>query len=424
MVLYPYFCLMKFVYDIAVTTLSKVLELFAPANQKLNQLVSGRKEWADRLKMFRHAYSGKLAWFHVASLGEYEQAKPVISAFKLRFPAYGVVVSFFSPSGFEHVSQRQQPDVNFITYLPFDTPSAAEEFIKLLHPSIGFFVKYDLWANHLLAAKQAGIPLFLFSASMRKDQIYFKGYGGFFRKQLFSFDYIFTQNSQTVSLLNSIGLKNVSITGDTRYDRVKELSENPRHFPEIEALIGGRRTVVIGSAWDADMNLLIPLINVQQGIFWIIAPHDLNSDKMTKWQAKIQKSAIRLSELQDNGTTDVLLIDNIGMLSSLYQYAYLAYVGGAFGKGLHNILEPLAFKIPVLFGSVKQKSKFPEAEVSQQYGCGFRVKDPEELQKVFNLLLEPTAYQAACEAAEVLVKDNTGSAGKIIDCVEALISRR
>lgn len=414
---------MKFVYDIAVTAMAKILQLIAPANQKLSLLVSGREGWADRATIFRQHHTGSVAWFHVASLGEYEQAKPVISALKQKFPEYGIAVSFFSPSGFEHINKKKQPQVDFITYLPFDTYHEANKFVEILHPDVVFFVKYDLWANHIFAVKNRNIPLFLFSASMRSNQIYFKSYGGFFRKLLYAFDHVFTQNLQTVKLLKEIGLVNVSVTGDTRYDRVKAVAAEPKEFPEIEKLRKGRKAVVIGSAWEADMDLLIPLINSDSEHFWIIAPHDINIEQLASWKQILNKPTLLYSEIGGK-ETDVLLIDNIGMLSSLYRFAYIAYVGGAFGKGLHNILEPLAYAIPVLFGKVRKPSKFPEAAISTEYGCGFVVSNASQLKDTFKLLQQQETYQSACNAARNLMEDNAGSAAKIMDQVAALIESK
>jgi 3-deoxy-D-manno-octulosonic-acid transferase len=414
---------MKFFYDIAVTAMPPILSLLAPASPKLSRLVSGRKGWADKVEIFRQNYAGPLAWFHVASLGEYEQAKPVISALKEKFPLYGIAVSFFSPSGYENVIKKKQPQVDFITYLPFDTSNSANLFVDLLQPDMVFFVKYDLWANYILGVKNRNIPLFLFSASMRSDQIYFKFYGGFFRKLLFAFDHIFTQNADTANLLKQIGLDKISVTGDTRYDRVREVAAYPKPFPQIEKLQKGRKTIVIGSAWELDMDLLRPLINNDMDHFWIIAPHDIHAEQLMSWKKSLNRPTALFSEI-DEKETDVLLIDNIGMLSSLYRFAYLAYVGGAAGKGLHNILEPLAYHIPVMFGKVRKAAKFPEAAISSQYGCGFVVSNHQELEETFELLHQPESYFMACAAAKKLLEDNAGSAAKIIAQVAALIDRK
>lgn len=262
--------------------------------------------------------------------------------------------------------------------------------------------------------------MFLFSAALRKDQVYFQFYGGFFRKVLKCFDHIYVQNDQTQRLLGEIGVSETTVTGDTRYDNVRAISQSPKQFPEIEALFGQKKVMVIGSAWPEDMEVILPFVNSHEDFHYIIAPHDINDAQIADWQLQIKHPSIKYSEL-DGASSEgvkVLFIDNIGMLSSLYQYAKVAYVGGAFGKGLHNILEPLAFYIPVLFGKLKKASKFPEGGISQQYGCGFEVEDAAAFEKIILALEAPEAYDQAVNAAEKLVMDNLGSAANIINSVK------
>jgi len=414
---------MKLFYDFSLWAMSGALQLAKGGESKLARLVRGREKVFEELEAFRRGQSGELVWFHVASLGEYEQAKPVIEAFKDAYPNTLVLVTFFSPSGYENVIEKSQPNVDYITYLPFDTKSNAEKFLDLVKPSVTFFVKYDLWANYIFEAKKRNIPLFLFSASMRSEQIYFQSYGGFFRKVLNSFDHIYSQNQETLQLLQNIGIRNVSVTGDTRYDNVKEISAHPKKFLEVEAFVSGKPTFVIGSAWQEDMNLILPFINKYSHYKYIIAPHDINAEQIAGWQGQIKQKSIKYSEMskKGGGEAEVLFIDNIGMLSSLYQFAKIAYVGGAFGKGLHNILEPLSFQVPVLFGKLKRVNKFPEAGISQQYGCGFEVANEEVFEKLVLDLERKEAYEQAVQSAKRLVEDNLGSAEKIIKGVKNII---
>jgi 3-deoxy-D-manno-octulosonic-acid transferase len=278
-------------------------------------------------------------------------------------------------------------------------------------------VKYDLWANYILEAKNQNVQLYLFSAAMREDQVYFQPFGGFFRKILKSFDHIFTQNEKSLELLQQINIKNSSITGDTRFDRVSQIKAAPIDFKEIKRLIGNKRTIVIGSAWQQDMNILIPFINQSEKYSFIIVPHDIHDDTMIDWEGKINKETVRFSQIISKKNADVIIIDNVGMLSSLYQYAFIAYVGGAFGKGLHNILEPLAFGIPVIFGQLRKTKKFPEAKISLDYGASCSVATFEELKTVISELEDPELYQETCKAANKLVKENLGSAEKIVEVV-------
>src|SRR5690606_35637678 len=408
---------MKVLYDISLTAASAMLKVFGGLSPKLKKMVAGRKTSFSALADFVKENPAKKAWFHVASLGEYEQAKPVIRELKQRYPDKAVVLTFFSPSGYEPATKKPQPNVDFIAYLPFDTAADAEKWVELLKPEMVFFVKYDLWANFIFSVKKRKIPLFLFSASLRPDQVYFKSYGGFFREVLTSIDHIFTQNQQSVALLNSIGYHQVTVAGDTRYDNVHAISQNPKRFPELDAFAQGKRVMVIGSAWEEDMALIIPFINSGTDYQFIIAPHDIHPEQIADWQSRIRLPSLKYSELSGKELAQerVLFIDSIGMLSSLYQYARVAYVGGAFGKGLHNILEPLAFGIPVVFGKLKKTSKFPEAAISQDYDCGFEVATATEFQQLLTELEDPDAYQAACEAAGKLVQDNLGSAKKIVE---------
>ncbi|ERM84837.1 hypothetical protein P872_22515 [Rhodonellum psychrophilum GCM71 = DSM 17998] len=413
----PIFAPMKPIYDFSTHLFSTLAKIATGTNSKLGKLVDGRENLFGKLAEFRKNFTAPIAWFHVASLGEYEQARPVIAELKRKMPEYGVVVSFFSPSGFDHVSNKSQSDVDFITYLPIDTPRNAKMFLGILQPALAFFVKYDLWANHILTAKKMKIPLFLISASMRADQIYFKVYGGFFRKILESFAHIFTQNRETIDLLEGVGIGCTTLTGDTRYDRVKQISQHPKSFPEIKSFVAGKPVLVVGSAWEEDMDLILPFINTHSEYCYIVAPHDINVQAIEKWQKRIVRKSIKYSEIGKNQSADVLFIDNIGMLSSLYQYARIAYIGGAFGKGLHNILEPLAYGIPVVFGNLQKVTKFPEAEISKNQGCGFSVSTEKEFEEIMGELEDPEVYQKACSSAEKLVSGNLGSAAKIIQSV-------
>ncbi|WP_254423477.1 3-deoxy-D-manno-octulosonic acid transferase [Algoriphagus sp. A40] len=376
------------------------------------------------MENFRNSNAGPLAWFHVASLGEYEQARPVIASLKTKRPELAILVSFFSPSGYDHVIKKPQPDVDFITYLPLDRKSFAEKFVEILNPELAFFVKYDLWYHHIQALKKRQKPVFLISASLREDHSFFGFFGFFFRQNLFVMDWIFTQNQKSLELLKSIGYAKTSLAGDTRFDRVEATATSPKELPEIRDWVGNRQVIVVGSAWEEDMKLLIPLINSRPESRWIIAPHDLNPEPIDRWRNQLQSESKKYSEWNPSDTNSVLFIDNIGMLSSLYQFAKIAYVGGAFGKGLHNILEPLGFGKPVIFGKVKKASKFPEAEQSVLEGCGFSVSDEKSLLEIFEKLEKPDFYNKSVDSAQNWVKSNLGAANRIVDKVTELIPKK
>lgn len=414
---------MNWFYRLCLFVLSVLLPVAGIFSPKVRHFLQGRKSVFQRLIEFRKSNIGPLAWFHVASLGEYEQARPVIAELKKSRPDLKIAVSFFSPSGYDNVIKKPQPNVDFITYLPLDRKSFAFRFVEILKPELAFFVKYDLWPQHILALNAAKIPVFLVSASFRPDHIYFRS-DGFFRKILFKLDYIFTQNQQSIKLLKSIGFEKAEIAGDTRFDRVMATASSPKEFPEIKKWIGEKPTVVVGSAWEEDMQILIPLINSRPEYRWIIAPHDLNPQPMKAWADSISLKSSRYSQWDQASPVEVLFIDNIGMLSSLFQFAKVAYVGGAFGKGLHNILEPVGFGIPVIFGKLRKSEKFPEAAQSQREGCGFEVENEEAVKAVFERLEEEDFYKKTAESAQFWLKSNLGAAWKIIDKVNKLMLRK
>lgn len=392
------------------TRILPILDVFVP---KIRHFLAQRKDLFASLTDFRAAHPGPLIWFHVASLGEYEQAKPVIAALKAKEPETWIVVSFFSPSGYEPTSKRPQAGVDFITYLPLDRKSWAERFVGILQPSQSIFVKYDLWFHHLQALKKRAIPTYLIAASFRSEQSYFAWYGNFFRRMLAQMDWIFTQNEASIQLLASLKITKASLTGDTRFDRVAATAAQPLDLPVIKNWIQGRPTVVIGSAWEEDMNLLIPLIQSKPDWLWIIAPHAIDAAVIDRWATSIGAPFQKYSQWKEEQSHRILFIDNIGMLSSLYQFAHIAYVGGGFGKGLHNILEPLGFGAPVIFGKLRRASKFPEAAQSQVEGCGFAVANAQELQEVVAKLEKTEFYSQSVAAAQNWVKANLGAATRI-----------
>jgi 3-deoxy-D-manno-octulosonic-acid transferase len=414
---------MNFLYRLFFRLLPGFLGLLRPFFPKLRVFLEGRKSVVEALREFRVSNSKPLVWFHVASLGEYEQARPVIAALKSQRPEWAVAVSFFSPSGYEVVVKKPQAHVDFITYLPLDRGSWADQFVALLKPELAVFVKYDLWFHHIQALRKNRIPVFLISASFRDDQSFFGPMGGFFRQNLFAMNWIFTQNKKSIDLLEKIGITRCSIAGDTRFDRVASTADSPKVFPDIREWIGERPTVVVGSAWEEDMRLLIPLINSHTGYRWIVAPHELSPEPMDRWAGQLNLSSSKYSGWKSTDTNAVLFIDNIGMLSSLYQFARVAYVGGAFGKGLHNILEPLGFGVPVVFGKVKKIGKFPEAAQSELEGCGFSVADETALMAIFEKLEESDFYTKSVDCAQNWVKSNLGASDRIVSTIFQLIPK-
>ncbi|MDT0677133.1 3-deoxy-D-manno-octulosonic acid transferase [Autumnicola musiva] len=367
---------MHFFYNLFICFAEKLLPLFAIFNSKLKLFVKGRKAVAQQLRD-NIRKNDKIVWFHAASLGEFEQAVPVMEMFKKERPEYKILVSFFSPSGFEN--KKTHPLADVIVYLPLDTPKKAKQFLDLAHPEMVFFVKYEIWPNYLKELKERGIRTFLLSGAFRENQIYFKSYGSWMRKSLQTFEHFFLQNKQSQELLKSIGFNNTGISGDTRFDRVSRQIEYDNKLPFIKEFLQESLCLVAGSTWPEDENYLLDYINKgPTNVKIIIAPHEIKEDKINSLQEKLKHKNVRYTQQKENlKEFKVLIIDSIGLLGRIYSYADVAYVGGAAGTtGLHNILEPATFGIPIIIGS--NFSKFPEAIQLQQLAGLYSVSSAEE----------------------------------------------
>ncbi len=322
-------------------------------------------------------------WFHCASLGEFEQGRPVIEQFRKDFPNWCILLTFFSPSGYEVRKEYAQADHVF--YLPVDTPANVSSFLNIWKPAMAVFVKYEFWFNYLHALQQRQIPLYFVSSVFRPGQHFFKWYGGWSLRHLRSVTRIFVQDAYSARLLSDHGVLNVSQSGDTRFDRVFTLMQSPVQFPLVKEFSEGHRVIVAGSSWPADEALLesLTLDNVR----FIIAPHEVHNERVRNLMQRWKGKAIRFSELKEGVPADAkaLVIDTIGMLSSLYQYGDMALIGGGFGKGIHNTLEAATFGLPVLFGP--NYEKFTEARELIALGGAFCVRSPEEFQNRVNYLL-------------------------------------
>lgn len=377
---------MLFLYNIVVLFASQAVRVLALFSPKMKLFVSGRKTVFDTLQSNIKA-GDKTIWFHAASLGEYEQGLPVIGKIKQQFPGHKIILSFFSPSGYEVRKNNTVADVT--VYLPLDTQSNARHFIDLAHPEMVFFIKYEFWPNYLNELKKSRIKTYLISGIFRKDQAFFKWYGGFYRKALKAFDHFFVQNENSKKLIQQIGFSNVKISGDTRFDRVAAILERDNLLDFIQQFKANKTTIVIGSSWPKDEGLLVEFINNFNGeAKFIIAPHNIKTDQIQNLRQSITKKTILYSE-KDNqylAGFDVFLADTIGILTKMYSYADIAYVGGGFGNpGVHNILEPATFGIPIVIGP--NYSHFPEATaLVGLHGC-LSISNREELQDAFSLLL-------------------------------------
>ncbi len=378
--------LMKVAYDISIHVYNWLIWIAALAGNKKAKLIhKGRNETFSKIASFKKNTSNAVALFHCASLGEFEQARPVIEAFKSKYTNHKIAVSFFSPSGYE--IRKNYSEADLVIYLPADTKKSAHAFINELAPDMVFIVKYEFWLNLLDAIQAKAIPLFLISGRFRENLFFFKKGGDFMRQRLKAFTHFFLQDNASGELLSTINFTNWSVSGDTRFDRVQQTASKTIQIPEIDAFKAQSPLLVIGSGWDKDMNVLIPFINTFENDLKVIyAPHEITDAEIRKVEQQIQKKSIRFSQFneQTDSASDVLIIDNIGMLASVYAYADYAYVGGAFGSGLHNILEPAVFGLPVFFGP--HHKKFPEAYWLISLGYGFSVSTTEEFTKRFGTI--------------------------------------
>jgi 3-deoxy-D-manno-octulosonic-acid transferase len=408
-------------------------------NPKAKQWVNGRKNLFEELEK-KIERGNKLVWLHCASAGEFEQGKPIIEELKKQYPSHKVLVSFFSPSGFDAATKYQHVDI--ITYLPADTRKNAKRFVELLNPELVVFVKYEYWYHHLSAIAFRHIPLLMVSAIFRENQLFFKTYGRFYKRLLYLFRQIFVQDARSLELLKANGIDHCSLSGDTRFDRVAEIAGRFSEVPFLKEFIGEADTIVAGSSWEGDEVILAKYIQSRE-VKMVIAPHEINENHIQRLQ-KLFPGCVRYSQLKDSfagkmvgGTTSIwnsineqqekdvqdrlghaktMIIDSIGLLSKLYHYATITYLGGGFKSGIHNTLEAVVYGKPVLFGPKYQK--FKEAKDLIEEGAAFSVTTADELkEKIDHLLNEPSELLKAAEAAGKYVQENTGATGKIIQYI-------
>lgn len=377
---------MHLIYNLSIFFYSFFIHFAALFNQKAKDWVNGRKKFFIRTEKINNE---NLYWFHCASLGEFDQALPVINLLKERNEKLFILVTFFSPSGYLHYHKRKHK-ADYVCYLPIDSPKNAEKFIKHFNPKCAFFVKYEFWANYIFEAKKNNTKIFSLSAIFRENQHFFKKGNRFFKSILEQFDYFFVQNEESINLLKSIGLNNCQIMGDTRYDRVIENKQQLEPNKIIEKFLNKEKALIIGSSWPEDEKIILSLFN-QNKIHHklIIAPHSIEEKHIQQILQQIIVKSLRFSELNESSifeNVNVLIIDSIGQLANAYNYGEIAYVGGGFSGKLHNILEPTVFELPVLFGP--KHTRFPEAQLFIQNGNGFSIHDENSFITAYNFALE------------------------------------
>ncbi len=405
---------MPVLYDLGITAYSTGAKILAIWNDKARKWVAGRKGIFEYIEnTLPKKENKKRIWMHVASLGEFEQGLPLLEKFNR--DEWDIVTTFFSPSGFEH--RKNHAGIDKAYYLPKDTYKNARRFLDLVQPDVVVFVKYDFWYYYLQEVKQREIPLYLISALFRAEQRFFKKNSKLHQKMLFCFNHIFTQNKESVEMLAGIGYTDATYVGDTRCDRVLENAKQPQSNEVIAAFTGKNKLLIAGSSWPEEETMLAKVLPDFKELCLVIAPHDISEKHLKEIESKFDKT-IRYSKLKEESCTfyKVVIIDNIGMLSSLYQYGDIAMIGGAFRKGLHNILEAAVFGIPVIYGT--PINKYPEGKRLAQAGGGFMVDTQQQLQKILSNLLSDESYrQTAGEKAYQFILSNAGASEKIYSSI-------
>lgn len=408
-----------FFYNFLIAAYGVVIRLASLFNAKAAKFIKGRRGLPQLWQTHFAGNERPVAWFHAASLGEFEQGRPVIEAFKHRYPGHLIFITFFSPSGYEQRSE--DPVGDLITYLPLDTPSHARQLLDIAKPSVIFFIKYEFWYHYLHQAAKKNIPLYCISALFTPDHIFFKGHGGLHRKMLGFFNHIFVQNQKSLDLLQRIKIHTASISGDTRFDRVVKTLTAPERYPLIEDFKGESQVMVIGSSWPSDMQYLNKVINEDKsGTKFIIAPHEVHAQSIAGLRRGLTGDPVCITQDSPERIKEasVLIIDTIGMLSSVYQYGDFAYIGGAFGDGLHNILEAVTFGLPVIFGD-KGLDKFPESLELSALGGAFTISSQADLDQIYHKLSGDRSFrESASDICRQYIQESTGATAKIITYLE------
>jgi len=399
---------MLILYNIGIRIYYLLILFFSNFNKKAALWVKGRQK--NQLNSLDQSI-----WFHFASLGEFEQGRPVLEQIRTTYPQSKIVVTFFSPSGYE--IRKNTPLADAVYYLPLDTEKNAREFLSAINPTLAIFTKYEYWYHFFNQLHNRQIPLYIISGIFRPNQVFFKWYGGLHRKMLGFVTRFFVQDDQSKQLLQTLNINNVTISGDTRFDRVWANAENPKPLPVIAEFINKQKTFIAGSTWPADEQLIAKLVTQYPDWKFIIAPHEIGEEKIHALINILpQNSTIRYSKLTTHHspfTTQVLIIDNIGMLSSLYQYGDIAFIGGGFGAGIHNTLEAASFGLPVIFGP--NYAKFKEAKDLITIGGGFTINDEASLKNVADKLVNDEAYcHVAGNKSKAYVQDNIGATNAIM----------
>ena len=411
---------MAFIYNLIVHIAWFHLKLLAKVSPKIKLFVEGRKETFSILEK-SISQSDNIIWVHVASLGEFEQGLPIIEKLRIEKPSYKILITFFSPSGYEVKKNTSAADI--VAYLPLDTKGNVKKFLALTQPKLVLFVKYEIWPNYMMGLESRKIPSLLISAIFKKEQVYFKWYGNFMRKSLAAFSHIFVQNEKSKELLKSINIVNTTVNGDTRLDRVSEILERDNTLPIIETFKNDTLCLVAGSTWGEDEAILLDFINTtSKKLKYILAPHKIEKEKILGLAGSISKKTVLFSNsnLKTVHNYDVLIVDNIGMLTKIYNYADIAYIGGGFSTGLHNTLEPAVYGIPVIIGP--NYEGFQEAEdLVAQKGI-LPIQDSRSLGEILKKLLDNSELlKRTGQINASYITKNKGASIQIMDHIRTLL---
>lgn len=414
---------MIILYNLTIFLISAGSKIAGIFHSKVRAFVTGRKEVFDELSAKMKHNTAPVVWMHCASLGEFEQGRPILERIRAEFPQYKILLSFFSPSGYE--VRKNYPGADVITYLPVDTGANAKKFLIITKPVLAIFVKYEFWYHYSTQLKRNNIPQISVSSIFREGQFFFSKPAGFYRGILRNFDHFFVQNQESVRLLQAIGIDKVTLSGDTRFDRVREIVKRAEGIPVAHRFKNKQKVMVIGSCWEEDLEVLVPFIN-ENRLKFIVAPHEIHEADLVKMERLLEVPSVRYSRSgpgDDLSDVNVLIIDNIGMLSRLYQYGEYAFIGGGFGKGLHNILEAACYGIPVFFGN-RNYRKFQEAVDLINLGGAFSIRDYPELREKYEMLNEPENFQLACEVTRLYVDEHAGATAKVISYCSKLLAEK
>ena len=416
----------QILYSLGIYFYGSGIRIGAIFNSKAKRWVKGRKRIFERIsiaieKVQEEKGNRKMAWFHCASLGEFEQGRPVIEAFRKQHPDYFIFLTFFSPSGYE--VRNAYTGADFVYYLPLDTPHRAARFVSIVKPDIAFFVKYEFWFNYLEELQKQQIPVFLLSANFRTNQLFFKWYGGWPRKLLAAFSTIFVQSENSKELLEFLNINNVVVSGDTRFDRVSAIAGNAQHFPLVRDFASGQKVIIAGSTWPSDESILLQYVTENQEVKIIMAPHQTDEPHIASILSKSNGAAVRLSTANPSSITmfRILVIDTVGILPHLYQYGTVAYIGGGFGVGIHNILEAATFGLPVFFGP--NYHKFNEASDLVKLKGAFPIDNYQKFsEKITLLLTRPALLKASSEVCRKYVEDKRGATSIVLESIRQFVS--